>query len=105
MNEPKVKRAKKQYDEGFRRNAVALVKESGRPLKEIAAELGVSYWNLRDWTQGHSRKTAVPAATTVEMQEEMARLRKENQSLQTRCDILKKALGILSEPSANATRA
>ena len=32
------------------RNAVALVKGSGCPLKGIAAELGVSYWNLRDWT-------------------------------------------------------
>lgn len=32
MNEPKPKREKKQYDEGFRRNAVALVESSGRSL-------------------------------------------------------------------------
>jgi len=51
MNEPKAKRIKKQYDEVFRRNAVALVESSGRSLKEIAAELGVTHWNLRDWTK------------------------------------------------------
>ena len=96
------KREKKSYDEGFRRNAVALVQSSGRPLKEIAVELGVSYWNLRDWSQSH-RRSSVPAASAEEMQQEMIRLRKENQSLQTRCDILKKALGIVSEPSGSAT--
>ncbi len=40
MNEPKPKRIKKEYDEGFRRNAVALVENSGRSLQEIATELG-----------------------------------------------------------------
>jgi hypothetical protein len=39
------------------------------------------------------------------MQREMARLRRENQSLQARCDVLKKALGILAEPSASASHA
>lgn len=105
MNEPKPKRIKKQYDEGFRRNAVALVEHSGHSLKEIASELGVSHWNLRDWTKRHGRNRPRPAATPAEMQQEMARLRRENEKLQARCDVLKKALGILAEPSANASRA
>ena len=41
LNEPKTKRVKRRYDEAFRRNAVALVESSGRPLEELAAELGV----------------------------------------------------------------
>jgi transposase len=105
MNEPKPKRVKRQYDEEFRRNAVALVESSERSLKEIAAELGVSHWNLRDWTKGHSRKQPVPAASAPEMQREMARLRRENEKLQARCEVLKKALGILAEPTPNASRA
>ena len=104
MSEAKPKRSKRQYDEEFRRNAVALVESSGgRSLKEIAAELGVTHWNLRDWTKKHSRNRPVPAATPEEMQREMARLRRENQSLQARCDVLKKALGILAEPSKSAS--
>jgi transposase len=105
MNEPKVKRIKRQYDEGFRRNAAALVESSGRPLKEIATELGVSHWNLRDWTKKHGRNKPVPAATPAEMQREMARLRRENANLQAQCDILKKALGILAEPSPSVSHA
>ena len=103
MNEPKPKPVKRQFDEAFRRNAVALIESSGRSLKEIATELGVSHWNLRDWTKKHGRNRPVPAATPVEMQREMARLRRENQSLQARCEVLKKALGILAEPSSNAS--
>ena len=84
-------------------NAVALVESSGRSLQEIATELGVSHWNLRDWTKRHGRNRPRPAATPAEMQQEMARLRREK--LQARCNILKKALGTLAEPSANASRA
>lgn len=105
MKEPKPKRIKRQYDEAFRRNAVALVESSGRSLSEIAAELGVSHWNLRDWTKKHGRNKPVPAATPAELQREIARLRRENDSLAARCEVLKKALGILAEPSANASRA
>jgi len=82
---------------------VALVESSGRPLKEIAAELGVTHWNLRDWTKKHGRNQPVAAATPEEMQRELARLRRENQSLEARCEVLKKALGILAEPSGNAS--
>ena len=106
MNEPnpKPKRVKRQYDEEFRRNAVALVQSSGRPLSEIAAELGISHWNLRDWIKGKHRAAPVPGATPAEMQREMARLRRENQMLLARAEVLKKALGILAEPSPSATR-
>ena len=103
MNEAKPKRSKKQYDPAFRRSAVALVESSGRPLKEIAAELGVTHWNLRDWTKKHGRNRPVQAATGAELEQEMARLRRENQSLQKRCEVLKKALGILAEPSSSAS--
>jgi len=105
MNESKPKRVKRQFDEAFRRNAVALVESSGRSLKEVADELGVSHWNLRDWTKKHGRNLSKVAATASETQRELARLRKENERLQARCDVLKKALGILCEPSANDTRA
>ena len=105
MNQPKPKRTTRHYDEEFKRNAVALVESSGRPLSEIAAELGISHWNLRDWIKGRYRPRPVVAASAQEMQREMARLRRENENLKARCDVLKKALGILAEPSPNASRA
>ena len=82
---------------------MAVVENSNSSLKEIAVELGVSHWNLRDWTKKHGRNQPKPAARPVEMQREIARLRRENESLAARCKVLKKALGILAEPSANAS--
>jgi transposase len=105
MNEMKPKQTRRRYDEAFRRNAVALLEESGRSLREIAAELGVSHWNLRDWTKKHGRNKPVQAITPAQMQQEMARLRRENESLAARCEVLKKALGILAQPSPNASHA
>jgi hypothetical protein len=50
MNDEKqTKRQKRFYDEAFRREAVALMEGSGETLAQIAAKLGVSHWNLRDW--------------------------------------------------------
>lgn len=59
--------------------------------------------NLRDWTKKHGRNQPVLAATPAQLQGELARLRRENQSLQARCDVLKKALGILAEPNRSAS--
>src|SRR5712672_1756750 len=44
----KVKR--RHYDEQFKRDAVALL-EGGRGATQLARELGVSQWNLRDWKE------------------------------------------------------
>jgi transposase len=85
MSEAKPKRIKRQYDEAFRRQAVALVESSGRSLKEIAAELGVTHWNLRDWTKKHGRNQPVPAATPEEMQRALARLQRESSGRTKAC--------------------
>ena len=100
MNEEvkKTKRAKRQFDEAFRRQAVALVETSGKPLREIAAELGVSHWNLRDWKAIYGQRS-----TPAQLEEQLQRLRAENATLRDQRDALKKALGILAEPSRSAS--
>ena len=100
MNEEvKPKRAKRHYDEAFRRDAVALVESTEKPLREIAAELGISHWNLRDWIPIYGKRS-----TAQQREMEVRRLRQENASLRQQRDALKKALGILAEPSGNASR-
>jgi len=109
MNHEKInKREKRVYDEAFRREAVALLQSSDHPLVQIAAELGVSQRNLRDWRKQYGdlsgrRKRGKTAAAAE--QSELERLRHEIQNLKMQRDILKKALGILAEPSGNASRA
>ncbi len=93
------KRSRRKYDEAFKKQAVALVETSGGSLNQIAAELGVSHWNLRDWREIYGRRS-----TPAQLQEQLEGLRAENAELRGQRDALKKALGILSAPSGNASR-
>jgi transposase len=95
----KHKRSRRQYDEAFKRQAVALVETSGRSLSQIAADLGVSHWNLRDWKELYGQRS-----TPAQLQHQLERLQVENAELREQRDALKKALGILSTPPANASR-
>jgi transposase len=100
MNEEvKVKRRRRRYDEAFRREAVALVESSGRPLSEIATQLGITHWNLRDWIPIYGKRS-----TARQLEARVQRLEKENVRLRDQRDALKKAMGILAEPSGSASR-
>lgn len=93
------KRTRRKYDEAFKQQAVALVQTSGRSLKEVAAELGVSHWNLRDWREIYGVRS-----TPAQLQEQLERMRGELAEVRQQRDALKKVLGILSTPSGNASR-
>jgi len=94
----------KTYDEAFKRDAVALL-NSGRPLKKLAAELGVCAITLRTWRDRLSKQTqAKEQPQTLELaQMELRRLRQEVADLRLQREILKKTLGILAEPPRNVT--
>ena len=93
----------KNYDEVFKRDAVQLL-ESGRPLKQLATELGVCPVTLRGWRDRFApNATPKPQTQTLESaQMEVRRLRQEVADLHRQREILKKTLGILAEPPSNA---
>ncbi|MEU0663642.1 transposase, partial [Streptomyces lavendulocolor] len=41
----------KRYSEEYKRDAIALVRSSGRTVTEVARELGVSPESLRNWVR------------------------------------------------------
>jgi transposase len=95
------KKMSRRYDREFKQSAVALVQQSGRSIKEVAGDLGVSDWSLRHWMRqldqgAQGLKEASTLATETPEQRELRRLRQENDYLRRQRDILKKALGILS---------
>jgi transposase-like protein len=87
----------RRYDREFKENAVALV-ESGREVKEVARDLGVSHWSLKNWCkQSQAGKEQTQVGTLdgeSSMQREMRRMRQEIDYLRRQRDILKKALGL-----------
>ena len=109
-------RPRQRRDEVFKREAVALL-EAGRGLKQLAGELGISYWTLRDWRElygaGGARaglpaarsagQTGEGAASTIALSVQLADLRRELEATQRQRDILKKALAIVGQEDLNAS--
>jgi transposase len=85
-----VPRTRPPYPPEFRRQAVELVR-SGTPLKQVAAELGVSEQTLRNWRGRQEVDAGRAEGLTTEEREELRRLRRENRRLQQERDILKAA--------------
>ena len=98
---------KKPYDEEFKRNCVDLLLTSGKPLKVLARELGISDTALRSWRDRYYEKTegddrsprGEGGATPREMADEIRKLRKELDRVTRQREILKKVMSILSEES------
>ena len=102
-------KARRSFTDEFKREAVALLEGSGRPLEHVARELGLQPSVLRNWrraSQGlpprsRSGTPAAPVATQPakpdEQAAEIARLRRELERARQERDILKKAISIFSE--------
>ena len=87
---------KKTYDVEFKKQAVQLLISSGRPLTQVARELGVSTWNLRDWKKRLQPQLAQQPETLEALRVRLAQVERENLQLRQQRDILKKTLGIVS---------
>jgi len=81
---------RRAYDVEFKKQAVQMVLTSGRPLTQIARELGVSPWNLRDWRKRLQPQLAQQPETLEAMRLRLAQLERDNLQLRQQRDILKK---------------
>lgn len=96
---------RKRYDEEFKRNAVELLLKGEQDLAPLAEDLGMCPSTLRYWRDRYLRmaegdsKEPPRGPTPLQNAAEVRRLRKENEKLKRQREILKKALGILSEQS------
>ncbi len=102
----------RQYSEEFRADAVALCERGDRTLRQVAEDLGVSHWTVREWVrkkemaQRRSKVTAEkPPAKESDgekarrLEREVGRLKRENERLQQDREILKKAAAFFAKES------
>ena len=108
MTQTSVK-TRRKFDETFKREAVNNWLTSRKSAEVIAQELGISANRLYAWKQrfapadaGGRAAAGATAATPAEVLAELIAARREIRHLTEQRDILKKTLGILSEPSTNA---
>ena len=81
---------RRHFTEEFKREAIALLAGSGRPLIQIAGELGISPSMLRNWRNRRERRDAGAAAALPSIPDpaaEISRLRRENDRLRLERDI------------------
>ena len=93
---------RRHYTEEFKREAIRLVTEQGYGVSETARNLGINAHMLGRWKRELDTKAsaAFPGNNRLASdQEELQRLRNENQRLRMERDILKKALGFLASGS------
>ena len=79
------------YPEEFRREAVRLLKSSGKPTPHLAPELGVSPQSLRNWAKQFDVDAGRAEGLTSDERDELRRLRREVKTLAEEREILKKA--------------
>ena len=92
-------RRRRVYTAEFKAAAVKLVTEKGYSVAEAARSLGVHETLLRSWKQALEARADQAAPGRGQLppfEEEMRRLRAENQRLRAERDILKKATALFA---------
>jgi transposase len=85
----------KHYDDEFKREAIRLAKEGGKPKSAIARDLGLSASTLHGWIY----KSVETKTGEIITDSEITRLKRELANVKMERDILKKAVAIFSVPS------
>ena len=75
---PRGSNFQKPYPPEFRGEAVELYRRGGRPLAEVARDLGVATESLRTWVKQAGIDAGVRDGLSSEEREELRRLRREN---------------------------
>ena len=84
----------KKYDEDFKKTLVSL-HESGKKISDLEREYGINESTIRVWIKKYGTITTSTGETTSN--DEILKLKKELQKVQTENEILKKAVAIFSK--------
>ena len=91
---------RRKFDKVFKEEAVRLILQEGRRVKDVASNLGVNPAMLSRWKRAYENngKEAFPGKGHLRPQdEEMRQLRRQLSDVTMERDILKKAVAIFSQ--------
>ena len=101
-------KCRRKFDETFKREAVQNWLNSGKSAEVVGSELGLTAnllyaWRKRVPAVAGGRATAAKPGSVADLQGQLEAAQRELRHAREQCTILKKTLGILSEPPPNGT--
>ena len=86
---------RRKFDADFKQGAVRIVRETGRPIVQVAEELGISQSTLGAWcAKDRMRRSDGTGPLTEDERAELVRLRRENAELAMQRDVLKRSVAL-----------
>ena len=93
------RQARRDFTDEFKREAVRLTQTSGRTIKQVADDLGIGLSTLTRWKRLH-HESELLAGPHDDVEQELARLRRENELLRQERDLLKKATAFFARETS-----
>ena len=90
--EEKGRRRRRRFSEEFKRDAVELVRTTGRPIAQIARELGIYDSTLGNWVRQDRIDRGEREGLTGEERARLRQLEAENTRLRMERDLLKRTV-------------
>ena len=85
---------RRSFDREFKEGAVRIVRETGKPIAQVARELGVHEGTLGRWVNQDRRHREGDGELTESEREELNRQRRENAELAMERDVLKRSAAL-----------
>jgi transposase len=86
---------RRKFDEDFRQGAVRIVRETGKPIAQVARELGINEGTLGNWClKDRQQREGSELALGEDERTELVRLRRENAELAMQRDVLKRSVAL-----------
>jgi transposase len=83
---------RRKYDTEFREGAVRIVRETGKPVAQVARDLGIHEGTLGNWVNKARAARGETEDLSVDDRARLAQLERENVELRMERDVLKRSV-------------